>query len=186
MTIQFKLQVHKSFKKVVTHQWSGDHSIYWYLWEVFILCRNSPMIWWPFNQWCNGSTQGFDVVTHQWSGDHSINGTYSKHDCSRRRNSPMIWWPFNYGSLFSLSLRWDVVTHQWSGDHSINEHVNDVVFMCRNSPMIWWPFNFKINKPEIACCVVTHQWSGDHSIFSCHVSRYWMSRNSPMIWWPFN
>ena len=81
---------------VVTHQWSGDLSIFnimythWLEWG-----RNSPMIWWPFN-----------LLTKI---DSELSGS---------RNSPMIWWPFNHKAQ-SYNVQTSVVTHQWSGDLSM-------------------------------------------------------------------
>ena len=37
-----------------------------------LLCRNSPMIWWPFNVAQIDSELHNKVVTHQWSGDLSM------------------------------------------------------------------------------------------------------------------
>ena len=58
---------------VVTHQWSGDPSIWSESLVVAYFSRNSPMIWWPFNSGNKVVQSDENVVTHQWSGDPSIN-----------------------------------------------------------------------------------------------------------------
>ncbi len=127
--------------EVVTHQWSGDLSIIWRGTTVSRLCRNSPMIWWPFNPYC-----------------------YERALLLLSRNSPMIWWPFNTYWLCVL-YRGLVVTHQWSGDLSIEPAKFWQNDCCRNSPMIWWPFNSFSCFKYFFINVVTHQWSGDLSIY---------------------
>ena len=102
---------------VVTHQWSGDLSIYCIKYIFVICCRNSPMIWWPFNPQHHVYSPIGVVVTHQWSGDLSINFPQNW-EILGSRNSPMIWWPFNLRELGIAGA---------AGG--------------RNSPMIWWPFN---------------------------------------------
>ena len=160
-----------------------QYNFIWNLNELF--CRNSPMIWWPFNNYISNGT--FDAFS---------------------RNSPMIWWPFNK-NMETTAVRKEVVTHQWSGDPSIrysellveqprrnspmiwwpfNKSLDFLMvgWLSRNSPMIWWPFNYEPMVVLLNIGVVTHQWSGDPSIASSVWSRRWECRNSPMIWWPFN
>ena len=109
--------------RVVTHQWSGDPSILCSLWITSLYCRNSPMIWWPFNHILCGFSSDSSVVTHQWSGDPSII------------------------NLTPYEIDLYVVTHQWSGDPSIISLAIALnTKQGRNSPMIWWPFNFLVAR----------------------------------------
>ena len=149
---------------VVTHQWSGDPSIKELFPDNVEQCRNSPMIWWPFNLPLHSLT----MVTRRnspmiwWPFNDMKQVPIELVFC---RNSPMIWWPFNLAfALQPVLNRW-VVTHQWSGDPS----------------MIWNKFQLNL------CSVVTHQWSGDPSMIQKNkITIHWQGRNSPMIWWPFN
>ena len=126
------------------------------------ICRNSPMIWWPFNTYLRKAEEKPQVVIHQWSGDPSM--------------------PRLSSSRF-ITL---VVTHQWSGDPSMIQHMQELELFSRNSPMIWWPFNGFLLLYKQCSPVVTHQWSGDPSILALVWSLIVVCRNSPMIWWPFN
>ena len=105
------------------------------------ICRNSPMIWWPFNFFFLVLGDKNEVVTHQWSCDLSISPIGVVNDFSIvvthqwSGDLSIVW-------AWSCLRRWLVVTHQWSGDLSM-----------------WVP-----NKILRQFKVVTHQWSCDLSM----------------------
>ena len=103
----------------VTHQWSGDLSMYLPIKQRFSRRRNSPMIWWPFNtcefvQPCYSDRRNSPMIWWPFNA-----GVQSATTNLLWRNSPMIWWPFNDGENVAVVQTYGV-THQWSGDLSIN------------------------------------------------------------------